>query len=132
MATFYTIEIGYLSGEQYEDSKDAAWAFLKKVVYEIANSPDALWDEARNFDAPEMCDCGEDNCPYSLADWCEAFTDDKIADGSNAYKINEDGKYIIMIASGNRRMREHVCRAFCRLMIKRMHEQFIEVNIRVS
>ena len=128
MATGYHLEVGYLSGYSTKHNGDSAWDELKRVVIAVADNPLAIYAEARNFNAPDVCPCG---CGATLMEHCEVYREQGF--GSNGvFAINEDERYVILIASGSREMKEHTRRAFCRLVLYQMHKQGIEVSLHVG
>src|SRR5690348_3435921 len=126
MGTSYTLSIGYLSGDSFKGNTDAAWQVLVDTLEHIKQAPERIVTEARRLDAPEMC--GEGCCTLqSLAEAYQQYSD------ATLIIHQTDGKrYVTQLATGDRTLKEHVRRAFCRLVIEDMHRQGIEVNLIVS
>lgn len=125
MSTGWTISIGYNS----HASGDGAdlWAALKASAEKWRHAHEIIDMEAEKFNAPDKCD-GEWRLAYS-----EVYAKDW-ADGGPLH-VSEERHCLLIRASGggcSRDMKEHVARAFCRLIINDMHHQGIEVNLTVS
>jgi hypothetical protein len=123
MSTGYTLTIGYLSGHSTKLDKDEAWQELVRCVEQLRVQPERIVQEARRLNAPETC---EEGC-CTLLDMAQAYQHD---DGTLV--LNHQEHYILQLASGDRMLKEHVRRAFCRLVIEEMHRQGIEVCLQVS
>lgn len=129
MSTSYYIELGYNGGFSSQLDRDEQWEVLKSAVLEIREHPERIWDEARAFGAPEEDDDGE-----TLESYCERYRP-PATDQTIYVEDTADRRYVVQMASGGepaRLMKEHVRRAFCRLVIYAMHRQSIEVNLTVS
>jgi hypothetical protein len=96
---------------------------LVRCVEQLRVQPERIVQEARRLNAPETC---EEGC-CTLLDMAQAYQSD---DGTLV--INHQEHYILQLASGDRMLKEHVRRAFCRLVIEDMHRQGIEVCLQVS
>lgn len=121
--TSYTLSIGYLSGCSFKGNDDEAWQALVNCVEALKHDPDRIVAEARRLGAPEQCEHG---C-CTLRAYAEAYQ------SQDATLITyPDEKAIRQFASGDRTLKEHVRRAFCRLVMEDMHRQGIEVNLAVS
>lgn len=131
MSTGYHISIGYNSGiscpAKYIGENGEAWALLKSVVLEICNNVDLIVDEARRFGAPEQCKNGPDCC--NLTNHAERY---KLPWQDQTIYFDEKRKEVIQMASGDREVKEHVRRAFCRLVMNEMHKHGVEINIVVA
>ena len=120
--TGYTFSIGYLSGYGYQGSTDEAWQELVIVVDSLRKRPDRIATEARRLGAPEQCEQG---C-------CTLMTLALAYQNHDAtLVIRHDEQRVDQYASGDRVLKEHVRRAFCRLVIEDMHRLGIDVNLRV-
>ncbi len=128
MSTEYTIELGYISGYSFKDGYDAAWEILVNETHRLINEPALIATEARAYGSPEVC-C--DRGCLSLLEACKAYVN-RGMDAPLAIIEDDHGRRVIQFTTGNRPLREHVRRAFCRLLIQRMHRQQIEVNLVVS
>ncbi len=123
MGTGYTFTIGYLSGYSTKLSRDEAWQSLVQCVEEVRRQTERIAQEAQRLNAPEACEQG---C-CTLMSMAEAYQYD---DGT--LMIYHDEHYIIQLATGNRTLKEHIRRSFCRLVIEEMHRQGIETCLNVS
>jgi hypothetical protein len=126
VSTGWAITIGYNSDLSPLD-RDKTWETLKNVAATIREDTAALFQEALAFDAPPDCG-GED-----LEDYCAIYTAPREEGGP--LWIDEPGQAISIIASGgapSRIQKEHVARAFCRLVLYAMHRQGIEINLHVA
>lgn len=126
MSTTYIISIGYNSGFscKHDDSiKDKSWELLKSVVNKICSDPNSIVEEARRFNAPEeeIDECTLENCAarYELP-WNDM-----------TIYFNEEEKLVVQCAAGSREIKEHIRRAFCRLVLQEMHKHNIEINLTV-
>lgn len=128
MSTGYTIEIGYISGYSWNGNREDAWLLLAGAASIIAKHPQFIEEEALRFGAPKVCPCG---CGATLKEHCEVYQHEYITDGGPLL-IDHEKQVIFQMASGNREMKEHVRRAFCRLILYEMHKLGIEVNIIVT
>jgi len=127
MSTTYIIQIGYLSGASTQISHDEAWKILKEYTARLSRQPQIIHDEAVKFGAPETCPCG---CGATLMEHCEIYGEDH--NPGIPLIIDDQRQQIVQLASGSRTMKEHVRRAFCRLLIYEMHRHGIEVNLTVG
>jgi hypothetical protein len=133
MATSYTIEVGYMSGYSYDGSAAEAWNELCEAARAIVNNPVKMATEARAFGAPFHC-C-EKQCS-TITDYCEVYKNDWTK-GGPLKVVDEANKkpYLHISCSGGedeRQMKEHVARAFVRLLIEKMHHKKIEISVRVG
>lgn len=126
MATGYILSIGYLSGYSYQGNQDEAWQQLRAAAQSIALQPERIAEEARKFNAPEWC-C-EMHCSH-LMNYCEIYASKAV---TNPLMIIDNLQHVFISASGDRTLKEHVARAFCRLVIYDMHRQGIEVQLEVG
>ena len=126
MATGYTIQVGYLSGYSFNGGNDAAWNILKSVAASIAESAKDIHYEAIKYGSPDYDYDGD----FSLMDVCNTFAL-PVKDGG-VMIINDTERYIHMMASGNRTLKEHSRRAFIRLVMSAMHRQGIDINVNVA
>ncbi len=120
--TGYTFSIGYISGHSYKGDKDDAWLELVIVTEALKKRPDRIVAEARRLNAPEQCEQG--CCTLMSLAGAYQHTDATIV-------IQHEEQTIDQYASGDRMLKEHVRRAFCRLLIEDMHRLGIEVNLKV-
>ena len=120
--TGYSFSIGYLSGYGYKGSTDDAWQELVIVVEALKKRPERIVAEAQRLNAPEHC---EEGCctlmTLAMSYQCHDAT----------LVIHHEERTIDQYASGDRMLKEHVRRAFCRLVIEDMHRLGIEVNLKV-
>lgn len=125
MATSWTISIGYNSGN-FDTAE--LWAKLKASAEFWRKNPLLIADEAREGSDADIPLDGE-----NLLDYCEVYRRDWM-DGGPLHIIDEDKVLHIMASGGDpsRTIKEHVARAFCRIIIKAMHEEQIEVNLIVA
>jgi hypothetical protein len=130
MSTSYYIEIGYNSG--FSSQIIDEWHMLKDVAIAICDHPERIAEEAIAFGAPRTLE-GEDLFAYAHSyatreDLTISFVESK----------DEYGKpdcFILQCASGggaSRILKEHLRRAFCRLVLYEMHRRGIEITIRVT
>lgn len=133
MATSYTIEIGYMSGYSYDGGAVDAWNELLEATRAIINNPAKMTAEARAFGAPWYC-C-EKQCSH-LNDYTDAYARDWQQGGPLRIVDEKDKRPYLHIScsggEGERQMKEHVARAFVRLLIEKMHRKQIEISIRVG
>lgn len=124
MATGWTIEIGYNS---HDSDKGALWGQLKMFAEELRRHPSLLNMEAYKFGAPNECEGG------TRLEFCDVYARDW-TDGGPCHIIEEQQCIHIMASGGGeaRDMKEHIARAFCRIVIHAMHRKGIEVNLRVA
>lgn len=121
MATGYTISIGYNNGSAFGGDCDEAWRELKQAAAALANDPMAIAQEAVAFGAPTVDD------EATIIGYAERF---KSTDAT--LTIDGNQQHIFLMSSGANVMKGHVRRAFCRLLIGRMHRKGIEVNLIVA
>jgi hypothetical protein len=131
MATSYYLSVGYLSGYSFQGGPDAAWEVLKWIVERLRHEPSKLVAEARRLGAPERCARG---C-CDLRELAERYGAGEDLTLTVVERVDEDDapvRYIRQVASGDRMLKEHVRRAFCRLVIEEAHREGIEVDLTVS
>lgn len=126
MATGYTLELGYQSG--YSSHADA-WEALKAYALYLCDHPAEIYDEARKFGAPDALD-GERLMDYAAryhgaVDLTLVIQDPEGDEKGHVYQCASGG-------APARVLKEHLRRAFCRLVIAEMHRKGIEVNLTVS
>lgn len=129
--TGYYIELGYQSGYSADFDLDEAWKEMKTVCGEICSRPERIADEAVRLGAPVEDDGAEIYTYAQSYHNCSDLTI-KIVEKE---KDGEKRRYIQQFASGGnpcRMMKEHLRRAFCRLMMEEMHKRGIEINISVG
>lgn len=130
MSTSYLISIGYNSGcsceKDYID-KAKAWELLKNMVRSICADHTLIVDEARKFDAPEHCETGPECC--TLTNHAEKY---KLPWTDRTIYFDEKKQQVVQMASGDRLVKEHIRRAFCRLVMAEMHKLHVEINIVVA
>lgn len=125
--TGYYIESGYQSG----CSREEAWEEIKRITNYLCEHPSLIAEEALNFRAPAIAD-DETILEFALkykerTDLTIRIIEDEV-DG-------EDRRHVVQYASGggqSRVMKEHLRRAFCRLVLTEMHRRGMEVNITVA
>jgi hypothetical protein len=128
--TGYYLSSGYNSGYSVREGAPVdGWEKLKEIALRLCSQPEKIVDEAIKFGAPPIC---EDGC-CTLLDYAMRYQPQD--DGT--FKIHEsenddDEAYIAMHASGDRELKEHIRRAFCRLVIYEMHKLGLEVNLSVA
>lgn len=126
MATGWSITIGYNSSHSPVEKEDL-WEILKNSAQIWRINASTLRDEAERYGAPLELD-GE-----NLMDFCEVYRRDWLMGGP--LHIDDDKQALYIDASGggaSRVLKEHVARAFCRLVVIDMHHKCIEVNLHVS
>lgn len=134
--TGYYLEIGYCSqGPDLEE----AWEILKQVVREICDRPGQIAKEAERclpafgIPVPDLNTVSDYLERYRLIDDNQdltIFIEETPRDPGN----KEFKPRIVQYASGGepgRKLKEHLRRAFCRLVIEKMHKREIEVNLSV-
>ena len=121
--TGYIISLGYQSGYS-RNARDDLWAILRNAALAICADPVRLANEAVSFGAPELLD-GE-----RLMDYARQY--EKREDATIMF--DDEERCIRQLASGSgapRILKEHMRRAFIRMVMAEMHRQGIEVNILV-
>jgi hypothetical protein len=130
MSTSYVISIGYNSGISCparligESGATEAWGMLKSVVEKLCADTDRIVAEARAFNAPENCEKGPDCC--TLQNHADRY---KLPWQDRTIYFDEKNQRVVQMASGDRLVKEHIRRAFCRLVMAEMHKLNIEINI---
>jgi hypothetical protein len=133
MSTGYHISIGYNSGISCparligDAGKTEAWGILKSVVEKLCGEPDRIIAEARAYGAPECCATGPECC--TLQNHADRY---KLPWTDRTIYFDEKRQEVIQMASGDRLVKEHIRRAFCRLVMQEMHKHNIEINITVA
>lgn len=129
--TGYYIELGYLSGSPGPADRDQAWTELKHVATMIRHRPNSILDEVMRVEAHRK---PEDRGKLwgFIERYHPRFEDAtiKVTDPEG-----ETPGSIVQLASGgneDRRNKESVRRAFCRLVIQEMQRRGIKVNLRVA
>jgi hypothetical protein len=127
--TGYYIEAGYCSGA----SREEAWAKIKEITNYLCEHPSLIVEEALKFGAPKSAD--GDGIEYYAQKYKER-TDltIRIKEGIDEF-TKEERNQVVQLASGGGRgrvMKEHMRRAFCRLVMYEMHKLELEVNISVG
>lgn len=125
---------GYYLDIGYSDNPEEAWKELRRHVVHLCAHPERIATEASRLGCPEELE-GE-----MLADYAERYRDREdytifIQETALATLADPGSPYVVQFASGGgpgRVLKEHLRRAFCRLVIEHMHRQGIEVNLRVS
>lgn len=125
--TGYVISLGYQSGYSrlLAQLHDDLWPMLRNAALAICANPVRLADEAVNFGAPEVLD-GE-----RLMDYARQY--EKRGDATIIF--DEEQRCIRQLASGagaSRTLKEHMRRAFIRLLMAEMHRQGIEISVLVG
>jgi hypothetical protein len=136
--TGYTIEVGYNSSHHKED----VGIELVKVSKEIKNNPNLIYDEVLRIEKrPEDGTLDDLKCHTNHYKNCDDLTIRIFDDYEKAKKyqsnVLEEDFYPFVCqtaSSGNgfRGIKEQCRRAFCRLVLERMHSKGMEVNIIVS
>lgn len=125
MATSWNISIGYISGTTYNGDVNTAWETLKQDAKDLADSPYVLLAEY-NLYARHI---GDDETPTLV------YATQYSAKEYNPMTVNDEKQRIFIGASGgnpSRAVKEHMARAFIRVLMRRMHERGIDVNVSVS
>lgn len=124
----YYMSIGYISGATCAENKEDAWPILKQVVMDLCGKTDEIIREAMAFMAPTSCN------GYSIEEHAEAYKGNqgkiiKYYEGGDA----DDGpeQCVSFLCGATDALKEHVRRAFCRLVLYEMHRRGIEVNLEV-
>jgi hypothetical protein len=126
--TSYTIRLGYQSGY----SGEITWEELKALALAIADDPEAICREAVAFGAPTHLGSG------SLREAAENYRtrEDLTLKFHEADPADEDSEPCIrQSASGGapyRVLKEHLRRAFCRLLMAEVHRRGAEVSLTVG
>lgn len=123
MSTGYTISIGYNSAHEKAEASE----MLKRIVMEIQNKPSLIVSEAKRtnpFVSSNVL------LPYAMA------YEHPVRDATITVSVDSETGLtsVHQIASGGgdeRRYKEIVRRAFCRLVIAEMHSLDMEVNLGV-
>lgn len=117
--TGYHVEVGYNS----KDSKEDVWSKLRMVVYAICDKPEAIIAEAFRVERIAI--------PESYADCYRK----PWKDATVVFYESGDKRQVIQLASGygeSRDYKEAMRRAFCRLVLEKMHQEQMEVSIYVA
>lgn len=130
--TSYTLSIGYLSGYSTDLDRDAAWLALLESVNARRSDPQAIIREAKRFDAPDKCRNGCCTIAEAAAAYDPSNNDLTVVVIDERGPDGEDNRRVVQYASGDRDLKEHVRRAFCRLIIQDMHRRGIEVDLSVA
>lgn len=125
MSTEYTISLGYLSGQSTSLSYEDAWKALVAYVEQLRHQPERIVQEARRLNAPETCEQG---C-CTLQRMAEAYQ--LTEEECGPLVINQEDQHISQLTYGDRMLKEHIRRAFSRLILEEMHRQGIEVCLNV-
>jgi hypothetical protein len=102
------------------------WDILKKSANYWRSNLTALVNAATDYGAPDDLD-GE-----QLIEYCKVYERDWTDGGP--LRVDDEEQILHIMASGgssSRILKEHVARAFCRLVIQDMHRKQIEVNLHV-
>lgn len=128
MGTGYTIRLGYLSGATFRGDAEEAWRIVQEEAERIWEMPAVIAIEAANCGAPVTLN------NQVLHDYVLAFQKRRGA----TIKLDcrdEEGPYIHMLASGgsaSRVVKEHIRRAFIRLLLAAAHRRGIDLNVTVG
>lgn len=120
--TGYHLQVGYQSG----NSKADAWEALKAIVADLRTRPNELAVECARYDDFSKAD---------LMEYAELYQGDRDATISIIEADGDREAEVMQLASGmgaSRDIKEALRRAFCRLVICRMHERGMEVNLVVA
>lgn len=121
--TTHTISIGYNSGDgSLKLSRNKSWLVLKRTVEEICADIASLIAEARKYNAPE------EDADGDLQDFANYY---KLPWQDQTIYFDEKLHVVIQNSSGRRNIKEHLRRAFCRLVMQKLHQRNIEININV-
>lgn len=118
--TSFLLEIGYISGATYNEGAEGAWAELLQVVERVKRDKSNLWLWVRCHGI----------CPQQdeVGNTLEAYVDQYTKEEFCPLSIREDSVCVGCSGGGvSRTMKEHVARAFCRLVIDQMHAKGISV-----
>jgi hypothetical protein len=130
--TTYTITLGYNSGNTFNSCDEERWAILKEEVAKIRSLPDDIriavfhLDPMKRWTADEVDEIKELITAYhhDNTDLTVYYADEDAPDPRER-KLRQSTSY-------PGRLKHHVRRAFCRLVIQAMHRRGIEVNLNVS
>lgn len=127
MAISYTIEGGYNSSARPAEVRDK----LRNVVSEIRNNPDRIAAELLQFepewDVETVNEYVQSYLPINTDLTVHVYEPDDSYVGS-PFQVRQ-------CASGGgweRQLKEGLRRAFCRLVLREMHQARMEINIHVS
>lgn len=133
MATGHHLSIGYQSGKSYGN----AWKALKTIVQEMCTDPGMIAAEAGCFGL-------EPNIAFDYAEAYRAYDPEKLRTPDSSLvvhertldenKIREENDVMQMSSGGGEScdIKEAMRRAFCRIVIKKMHKLGFEVNLNVA
>jgi hypothetical protein len=122
--TGWHIRIGYISGDSCDYNQEQAWEILKAEVARLREDTAAIVAELHRL-KPLLFRRDTQQMLWELA---AAY---KAEDGDATLTILEDSREILQMASGDRELKEHVRRAFCRLVLDVMHKYGIDINLSV-
>lgn len=124
--TGYHIRLGYNANSDNADN----WPILEKAAFDLCEHPIRLYNEAVDFGCPQQLDGAY------LSNYAEAYKQHEdatitIDEGTDI----DNPPQIMILASGGapgRTFKEHLGRAFCRLLLIEMHRRGIEISITVA
>lgn len=123
--TGYHIEIGYNGTASI--GVEAMWPLLRQTAVALCSAPEEIVEEVRRMDELPTC---PDGC--SLETHTAVYArplDDEIG---HPVMILEEQQQVMQLSSGGCVVKQAVRRAFVRLLIKRMHQQGIEISVVVA
>lgn len=130
MATSYRIAPGYDSGASTDVCMAERNETFLRLAREVADDPRRLVQEALAFGTPAWGDPGE-----SIAEYAEAFHTRDDLTLQFDYDAEAEKPLVRMCASGGnpaRALKEHLRRAYIRLLVAEMHRAGLEVNVYVG
>lgn len=126
MATGYSIQIGYMSGDAYDGAAGSdLYTTLRSALENIVNSPDKVLSEILRI--------GDSFGPipdYDPVEWIQIYLSSAWHPG-----LDDSDRSLFISASGSgesRDLKEKVARAVCRMIMEAMHQRGIEVSIMVG
>jgi DNA repair exonuclease SbcCD ATPase subunit len=98
--------------------------YLKACHAELSRVAERGKDAEARRDAAENCEKGPDCC--TLQNHADRY---KLPWQDRTIYFDEKNQRVVQMASGDRLVKEHIRRAFCRLVMAEMHKLNIEINI---
>lgn len=126
MGTSYEFSLGYIQASHPTYAE--AWPMLCAIVRDLMTHPARVVAEARRLGAPEQCDHVHENGSHCTL---EQIAQGYLLTEHNPIEFYEQSRSITQYSFGDRAFKDHIRRAFCRLVIEDAHRQGIEVNLNV-
>ncbi len=125
MATGWHIRVGYISGDSCKYDQEQAWQLLKDEVANLREDYKAIVMELyrlfpRTFDEPGWKAIEEIARNYAAANTNACFI-----------TVFEPDKQVMLLSTADRELKEHVQRAFVRLVFDAMHKHGIDICLSV-